>query len=97
MPQFRDPQPCSPATSTQHQRRIQLALQEADAATADALWRLSDWATYSAMRNDLLEVLRSEHSEGLALRHLQFIGFINRHVRPRFNQPMSDEALFTAL
>jgi NAD-dependent DNA ligase len=74
--------------------QITAAIESADFDTAMALWRTRDWETYSNIRNALISVIRRRDSQGIELRHLQFIYFINKHLVPGCSRRMSDRQYF---
>jgi hypothetical protein len=62
--------------------------------TAIALWESKDWHTYKTTRDSLLTLIRSGRADDVGIDQLQFIYFVNTHLRHRFSTPMSDAVLF---
>lgn len=61
---------------------------------AIALWEAKDWTTYKTTRDALLELIRSGRGAEVGIEQMQFIYFINTHLRHRFAVPMPDFVLF---
>ena len=57
------------------------------------LWWNSNWTWYDLCRQSLLNALR-EDREKISLSNIQFIYFIQTHIRPHFEEVMSDEEVF---
>jgi hypothetical protein len=62
--------------------------------TAIALWQAKDWQTYKATREALLTVIRSGQSDKVGKEQMQFIYFIDTHLRSRFVSPMAARSMF---
>lgn len=62
--------------------------------TAIALWEAKDWQTYVTTRDALLALIRSGHGGDIGIEQMQFIYFVNTHLRRRFAVPMADAVLF---
>lgn len=78
---------------TQNQINAALA---ADIQTAIALWKAKDWPTYKSARDVLLALIRSGRGIEIGIGQMQFIYFINTHLRHRFALPMTDQKTFLA-
>jgi len=76
---------------TQDQSQAALS---ADIHTAIALWKAKDWTTYKTLRDTLLRVIRSGRGDEVGIRQMQFIYFINTHLRHRFAREVSDQTMF---
>lgn len=62
--------------------------------TAIALWETKDWPTYKTTRDMLLALIRSGRGNEVGIGQMQFIYFVNTHLRHRFVLPMSDQRIF---
>lgn len=62
--------------------------------TAIVLWEAKDWTAYKTSRDALLDLIRSGRRDAVGLDQMQFIYFINTHLRHRFARPMEDEWMF---
>ena len=66
----------------------------ANIQTAIALWEAKDWITYKASRDVLLDLNRSGEGDEIGIEQMQFIYFVNTHLRHRFARPMTDDRMF---
>jgi len=66
------------------EREIAAAIYGADIDTAIVLWEEKDWKTYKATRDVLLALIRAGRGNEVQRPQLQFMYFINSHLRPRF-------------
>ena len=62
--------------------------------TAIALWKAKDWTTYKTTRDVLVDLIRSGSGNEIRIDQMQFIYFVNTHLRHRFAAPMPDFVLF---
>lgn len=62
--------------------------------TAITLWEAKDWQTYKATRDALLTLIRSGRGDEVGIEQMQFIYFINTHLRPRLPGLKADSILF---
>ena len=83
------------AINDYNQNQINTAL-TANIQTAIALWEAKDWQNYNATRDTLLTLIRSGRGNKIDIEQMQFIYFINTHLRHRFRSPLTDRRLFIA-
>ncbi|RYH70094.1 MAG: hypothetical protein EON54_01845 [Alcaligenaceae bacterium] len=76
-----------------NQNQINAAL-TANVETAIALWEAKDWQTYESTRGALLALIRCGQGGKVGIQQMQFIYFINTHLRHRFSTPMPDLVMF---
>ena len=78
-------------------RQIEAALASADIAAAMTLWRERDWDTYRTTCEALVWLIRSGRGAEVAQPQMQFLHFINTHLRHRFSKSdLSDWQVFMA-
>lgn len=68
----------------------------ANIQTAIALWEAKDWRTYKTTRDALLSLIRSGRGGEVGIKQMQFIYFVNTHLRTWFALPTSDQQMFLA-
>lgn len=82
-------------TQKYDENQIQIVLAGANVQMAIALWRAKKWVTYSEMRDTLISLIRSGRGDEVELPQMQFIYFINTHLRQLTGLPLPDWLLFT--
>ena len=76
--------------------QIKTALDAANIDTAIELWKAKDWQTYSQVRWAVMALLRAGRSDEVSLQQMQFIYFINTHLRFRYSDCVADWKIFTS-
>lgn len=70
-----------------------------DAATIEAaidLWKAKDWQTYKTQRDVLVALIRNGEGDRVSLPNMQFIYFINTHLRRLWPRLHADQRIFLA-
>lgn len=77
------------------EEHIEAALAGSDIAAAITLWRVKDWDTYRSTCEALVWLIRSGRSAEVGMPQMQFLYFINTHLRHRISTPdLSDWRVF---
>lgn len=76
------------------EEQIQDALEAATIGTAIKLWETRDWPSYMARRDLLVSLIRSGEGDRVGLPHMQFIYFVNTHLRPLWPGRTRDQHVF---
>lgn len=58
------------------------------------LWKSKDWLVYSRVRDTLIALIRCGRGEEVKLPQMQFIYFVNTHLRTRYPDRMPDWKMF---
>jgi hypothetical protein len=72
----------------------QMVITSSTPAEAYNLWQSDNWSWYEAQRQVLLKSIRAGRVEQVRLPQLQYIYFVETHLRPLFNEDVSDRELF---
>lgn len=62
--------------------------------TAIALWQAKDWTGYKTMRDTLMDLIRSGYGDEIGIEQMQFIYFVNTHLRYRVAREVGDRTMF---
>jgi hypothetical protein len=75
-------------------RTQQIALRIADLDLAIWLWQMKDWRAYKALQGSSVDVLKQRRLELIEPRHIQFIWFVNSHLRTHMPMGLSSQQMF---
>lgn len=86
-------QNCQP---THTEEEIRNALESATVHTAIQLWEKKDWETYKTRRDLLISLIRSGQGDAVLLPQMQFVYFVNTHLRAYWPSLNVDRQIFLA-
>lgn len=82
--------------STHTEEEIRSAVESATVHTAIQLWEKKDWGTYKTRRDLLISLIRSGQGDAVLLPAMQFVYFVNTHLRAYWPSLNADRQIFLA-